>query len=141
MAWTPSDTHGGKGGDPFTDDLTVVTRLVGFNIRSGRFVDAIQPVFLNCDGTKTTGAWHGGAGGTLQNVVFAADEVVKRVDGRSGRLVDQLTVKTDKKTYGPYGGSGGEPFSEERLGTVGGFLGRSGRYVDQVGLYTPCPPS
>ncbi|MDQ3935614.1 MAG: jacalin-like lectin domain protein [Actinomycetota bacterium] len=139
MAWRPSDTHGGTGGAPFTDDLTQVVRLAGFNIRSGSLVDAIQPVFLNCGGGRVTGPWHGGSGGGLQNIVFAADEVIQNFDGRSGWYVDQLTITTNKQTYGPFGGSGGSPFSEDRLDVVGGFFGRSGSYLDQIGVFTPCP--
>lgn len=138
MAWTQSDTHGGPGGGPFSDDLTQIIRLAGFNIRSGIYVDAIQPIFLRCGGDQVAGEWHGGGGGNEQNVIFADGEAIERVDGRSGSYVDQLTFKTNKKTYGPYGGNGGGPFSEELLTDVGGFFGRSGVYLDQVGFFKPC---
>lgn len=139
MAWSPSDTHGGGGGSPFSDDLTQVVQLAGFNIRSGSLVDAIQPIFLLCGGDTANGQWHGGGGGSQQTIAFADDEVIQSFDGRAGQYVDQLTITTNKATYGPFGGSGGNPFSEDRLSVVGGFFGRSGAYVDQIGVFTPCP--
>jgi hypothetical protein len=140
MAWTQSDTHGGNGGDAFSDDLTQVLRLAGFRIIYGSYVNGIQPTFLVCGDRKVTGILHGGEGAEKKETVeLAPDEIVRSVDGRSGTYVDQLLITTNKATYGPYGGQGGSAWTEDRLDSLGGFYGRSGKYLDQIGLFTPCP--
>jgi len=138
MAWSRSVAHGGSGGDEFNDDLTPVIGLAGFNVRSGKYVDAIQPVFLICGNEEVTGQRHGGGGGDEHQVRFVRGEEIVTVEGRSGKYVDQLTFVTNKKTYGPYGGNGGKEFQEGQLDGVGGFFGRSGKYLDQVGFFRPC---
>ncbi len=125
---------GGGGGQPFADDLTGVKRLTKLTIRHGAYVDAIQCTWQMNDGSSHTGAQHGGAGGRQDVITFAADEYIVGVSGRAGAYVDQLVIKTNKRTYGPYGGNGGKPFDLGPLAAhTTGFFGRSGRYLDALG--------
>lgn len=38
-----TDLHGGTGGSPFVFECPTGKHLTGFNVRSGEYIDAIQP--------------------------------------------------------------------------------------------------
>ncbi len=136
-----SPTYGGDGGSPFDDRLSATGDIIGIasiTIRSGSFVDSIQVVYDLADGSTYSAPQHGGNGGSEVTITLGRDEQVYQVTGRSGSYVDQLTFHTrmpdgSTKEYGPYGGNGGSPFSIP--GVDVGFFGRSGAYLDQVGIY------
>lgn len=44
-------------------------------------------------------------------IPFADGEVITGVSGAAGNLVDSLTFTTNKATYGPFGGTGGNKFT------------------------------
>jgi hypothetical protein len=137
--YTKSETFGGrKGGGPFADDLTLASRLAGFVIRAKELVDGIQGIYQNCDGSISFGPWHGGGGGAVTRVDFKPDEHITAVEVSAGDFVDRLMVYTNKNPsgYGPFGGRGGAP---TRLNIkVGGFFGKQGEYLDQIGFFIPC---
>jgi hypothetical protein len=64
------------------------------------------------------------------------DEYLKQVVGTSERYVNSICFVTNKNTYGPFGGSGGEAFESPADGVVVGFFGRSGSIIDQLGVIT-----
>src|ERR1051325_5959147 len=131
MAWKYTKVNGGSGGIFFSDDLTLVTRLAGFVINSGWFVDGIQGIYQRCDGSLSYGLWNGGSGGSQVKVNFAADEYITNISGSAGWYIDQITFVTNKATYGPYGGSGGSAWNIPN-DKIGGFYGQSGQYVDAI---------
>ena len=132
-----TQSYGGSGGGGFSDNLTETCRLVGVNLRSGSRIDGIQAVWSTPSGGEITGTWHGGAGGSPHEFRLAADEYITRIDGRSGTKTDQLKFTTNKGTvYGPFGGSGGTAFAISEV-KVGGFFGRSGSELDDIGFFTP----
>lgn len=136
--YSKSQTLGGTGGAPFSDDLTLSSRLAGIVINTGEYVDGIQGIYQTCGGTTFPGPWHGGTGGAKTTITFHADEFITGVKVRAGQYVDQLTFYTNLKPtgYGPFGGPGG---AETNLAIgVGGFFGTSGEYLDQVGFFVPC---
>lgn len=51
-------------------------------------------------------------------------------------VIRSLTLETNKKTYGPFGVEDGSKFSYPTVGSkVVGFHGRSGWYLDAIGLH------
>ena len=51
-------------------------------------------------------------------------------------LVRNLTLTTNKESFGPFGSSGGKPFSiPVASGKIVGFFGRAGAMIDAIGLY------
>lgn len=141
MAYKPTQQYGGTGGNAFSDDLTQSCRIGTVKIRSGTYVDAIEVVYVKPGGATYSGGQHGGNGGTAHSFNLAANESIVRVDGRSGKYVDQLKFTTNLgNVYGPYGGGGGNAFALPGL-QVGGILGRSGTYLDNIGFFTAasCP--
>ncbi|MCX7089637.1 MAG: jacalin-like lectin, partial [Methylococcales bacterium] len=137
-----SPLYGGGGGGAFTDTLAANQQLTGITMRSGCWVDAIQ-------GITTTGTLpnHGGIGGNLATVTWPANEYLVRIYGMSGWLgfVDQISFATNTgRVLGPYGnptcfggflpGSSLFDFTVPAGGRITGFTGRSGIYVDAIGV-------
>ncbi|WP_437973996.1 jacalin-like lectin [Sorangium sp. So ce295] len=128
--------NGGNGGKAFADNLTETCQLVQVKIRSGRRIDSIQGVWTTPAGSRVTGESHGTGGGSLQSFTLEPGEYITRIDGRAGSRVDQLKFRTSKgRVHGPYGGSGGTPFTISNV-QVGGFFGRSGEELDSIGFFT-----
>lgn len=51
-------------------------------------------------------------------------------------LLKSLKVETNLRVYGPYGAEEGEPFEfSAEGGEIMGFHGRSGEFVDAIGVY------
>ena len=136
-----SNEFGGDGGDAFSDDLTQSCRLTRVRIQHGKYVDGIQMSYVTPSGATVDSPYHGGSGGDPAEFSLAANEYIVRVEGRSDKFVDQLTFITSLgNRHGPYGRDGGEAFEVSNL-QVGGFFGRSGRYLDAIGFFTvaACP--
>jgi hypothetical protein len=92
-------------------------------------------VWITTNGFALQGPRHGGGGGSESSFDLAEGEFITRIEGRSGSEVDQLTFTTNKgNKHGPYGGGGGAPFAVSDI-NVGGFFGRSGDRLDQIGFY------
>lgn len=133
--YVKTDQYGGHGGSRFADNLTETVKMTLLSIRHGDYIDAIQTTWSTVDGRRITGERHGGNGGTETVISFLDGEYINRIEGRSGAYVDQLTFYTNLgNKYGPYGGNGGTPFRLTNL-CVGGFLGKSGDYLDAIGVF------
>jgi hypothetical protein len=127
-----TDTFGGNGGDAFDDshDLAAWGPIRHVVVRHGSEIDSLGVSWANGNFSD-----HGGTGGTVDYIDLAADESILRVDGRSGDRLDQITFFSNKATYGPFGGRGGNPFSVNFRGMELLYLfGRSGAGIDQVGF-------
>ena len=137
MAYAASATYGGSGGNAFTDDLTQSCRVKQVNIQAGDYIDAIQMEYVTPSGNVITGGLHGGSGGNPVSFELAPNEQIIAVSGSAGDFVDSLTFTTNLgKTWGPYGGSGGTPFSIKGL-NVAGICGSSGDFLDAIAFYSP----
>jgi hypothetical protein len=127
---------GGAGGAAFADDLTEVARLSSLTIYYGAWINGIQCNWELVDRSTRKGIIHGSNSGTQPpaTLTFGSDEYIVGISRRSGAFVDQLVIKTNKGTHGPFGGGGGAPFD---LGAVQalGFFGRSGAYLDAIGAF------
>jgi hypothetical protein len=131
--------YGGDGGGGSSvmplGGLITNNKISRIFIRHGSLIDAVQVEWTLMDGSKEWSARLGGAGGTGTMISLDSDEYITTVAGRSGTLVDQLTFFTNKgRVYGPYGGSGGTPFSTTVSDGIKGFYGQSGSLVDKIGI-------
>ena len=130
---------GGTGGYLF-DDGPAIGRIADVLIRSGAYIDSILVIEEN---PTTIHPQHGGDGGHLDIFTLASDEYITEVSGRYGRYVDSLTIQTNKGQIGHWGGSGGVQdfdFQAPSGYAIVGFWGRSGAYVDAIGvIVAPVP--
>jgi hypothetical protein len=137
---TSSQTQivGGPGGNPFQDSyIPSNARVTEVRIASGAFVDSVQLGYVLPDGRTATGSLNGGTGGTVNTLRLDSDEYIVAISGRYGQNIDSLRIHTNKRTSPLYGGSGGRqdfrvdvPSGNQAVG----FIGRSGRYLDAIGL-------
>lgn len=127
---------GGWGGSSFSVLPPSATRIYAMAISAANVIDRIVIWYVAPNGTIYVGADRGGNGGTYNVQYFSPDEYISGIEGRSGGLLDQLTIYTNRKVFA-YGGSGGTPFyAQIPVGyQVLGFWGRSGWYIDQIGFY------
>jgi hypothetical protein len=133
---------GGRGGSEFSDaELPAEARVLEVRVYSGKYVDAIQMVYILPDGRVLESARHGGSGGSRNSFRLDSDEYITGISVRYGEFLDSIRIHTNKKTSQAFGGSGGGDAYriDVPAGTQGvGFAGRSGEYMDAVGLtYTP----
>jgi len=144
FAQTISQTNvvGGSGGNAFQDSsIPANARVSEVIISAGSFIDAVQLVYITPDGRTATSTLRGGSGGTRNSFRLGSDEYLIGISGRHGRNIDSLRLHTNKRTSPVYGGSGGANDFRIEIPSgnqVVGFIGRSGRYLDAIGLlYTP----
>jgi hypothetical protein len=137
---TSSQTQivGGTGGNPFQDAaIPSNARISEVRIASGSFVDSVQLAYTLPDGRTATGSLHGGTGGQVSTLRLDSDESIVAISGRYGQNIDSLRIHTNKRTSSLYGGSGGRQDFRIEVPSgnqVIGFIGRSGRYLDAIGL-------
>jgi hypothetical protein len=133
-----SPSYGGGGGDPFFDinPTTYIqqhTSISNVQMRGSGYVDALIVTYQSSGGVQQFK--HGGDGGNLTApLTLLPGQFVNRIHGRAGGYVDNLTVAiSDGRAVG-VGGGGGDPFdwSVPSGSFVLGFMGRSGRYLDQI---------
>jgi hypothetical protein len=117
------------------DDLTLVNRLTGLVVHSGKCVDSLQCMYLMSDGTTGTGTQWGGSGGAQETITLGTGEFIVLVEGHAGSILDQIMFTTNKGTkFGPYGNGGGGTAFWQPVTELGGFYGRSGTMMDCVGF-------
>ncbi|KAJ4805298.1 Mannose-binding lectin superfamily protein [Rhynchospora pubera] len=131
---------GGSGGQLRDMDLTGVTRIIKVGVRHCDTVDAIIVYFERDGHEECIGLW-GEHGGHLTEFYLQPNEYITSVKGHLGYfkhiyLVRSLTLETNLATYGPYGQQDGIPFELPAInGEIIGFHGRSGMYLDAIGIY------
>ena len=140
----PSGGTGGNSGVTDSDvpvleePLNTNTRVIQVEVRGGEFVDAIQFTHLrNNDTTLLTLAQHGGPGGHEQRLDINREEHITKISGRYGDFVDSITIETDKGQKLEAGGAGGlgdYTYEAPPDFEIVGFYGRSGEFVDAVGV-------
>ena len=129
---------GGSGGTEFVDaDVPAGGRIVEVRIHAGEYLDSIQMVYAMPDGRPLEAARHGGEGGRGMSFRLDQREYIVALSGRCGTYVDSLRIHTNKRTSELFGGRGGE--REFRIDVPNdnqatGFMGRSGEYLDAIGL-------
>lgn len=133
---------GGSGGNYFSmalrrSETEQWRRLKVLRINYGRYVDAMEVLWKNDKGQIFSSGKKGGSGGTRRTVTLRDDEYIREATVRAGRLIDQLSLKTNYAVY-TFGGYGGNQYrfnfaSDGRQ--CHGFFGKAGRYIDQLGFY------
>ncbi len=77
-------------------------------------------------------------------------EYLQQIEGYVGKIpmmlgnrhltgISSITFKSNIKTYGPYGGGGGETPFKSGIGKIVGFWGKSGLAIDQIGVFIVNP--
>lgn len=130
---------GGRGGNHFSQNCnnSVVT---GIELRAGAFIDAIKPT---CDDNQYV-PLTGGGGGSPAITMCPDGMFLTGLMGHSRKYVDSIKAICDspdggKRTHiGPMMGNHNnkKPYSLRCAPNeyVVGFFGRSGRYIDALGL-------
>ena len=129
---------GGSGGTAFFDDeVPAGAAIAEVRIQSGEFVDSVQMSYILPDGRSFEAARHGGAGGQAEVFRLDPGEFIVAISGRCGTYVDSLRIHTNRRTSMLFGGRGGD--RDYRIDVpdgnqATGFMGRSGSYIDAIGL-------
>jgi hypothetical protein len=135
---TATDVAGGRGGSDFADtELRSGGRILEVQIFSGELVDAVQLLYELPDGRTAMGQRHGGPGGRPNTLRLDSDEHITGISGRCGDQIDSISIRTNKRTSPLFGGSGGNRdyrIDVARGHQAIGFVGRSGKYLDAIGL-------
>ncbi|CAL9041340.1 unnamed protein product [Musa banksii] len=128
---------GGNGGSAF--DMGPAYRIISVKIFSGDVIDAVDVTFTSYGKTETR--HFGGSGGTPHEIVLQEGEYLVGMTGEFANyhgvvVVGKLGFSTNKKSYGPFGNTGGTPFSLPiAAGKISGFFGRDGQFLDAIGVY------
>jgi Jacalin-like lectin domain len=80
---------------------------------------------------------HGGNGGTLDTITLERGETIEQIRGRYSTTVNSITIQTNVRTLGPFGGGGGAAdyvYTAPTGHEIIGFIGRSGALVDAIGV-------
>lgn len=133
-----TNSAGGSGGSAFSDsEIPFRSRISEIRIRCGAFIDSIQAIYTLQEGTLFEGPVHGGSGGRSFVFRLDQDEYVTGISGRYGSNIDSIVIITNKRTSQKFGGNGGDrnfkidvPSNSQAVG----FIGRSGEYLDALGL-------
>jgi hypothetical protein len=138
-----TSTAGGRGGTPFTDGVVSGAFISEVHIYSGDYVDAILIQYILPDGRKALGPLHGGSGGRQNIFRLDSDEYIVGLSIKYGEHIDSIRIETNKHTSPMYGGRGGSRSSRVDVPSGNqaiGFTGRSGEFLDSIGLaYIPLP--
>lgn len=134
---------GGLDGDQWDDGFyTTIRQLI---ISHGAGIDSMQ-IEYDRKGSSVWAVKHGGKGGIKVDKILLdfPDEFLTSISGHYGSVHDwgpivfvrSLTLQSNKRAYGPYGTQQGHQFSfSMNGGRIVGFHGRSGWYVDAIGVY------
>lgn len=128
---------GGYGGAPFVDNVPYGAAATEIQIRSGAYVEALQMVLQLPNGQINYMDQHGGNGGNADTFSLRNGEYITAISGRYGQYVDSIQFHTNLRVSPTYGGSGGDAdyYYEAPSGwQIVGFNGRSGAYIDAVGV-------
>ncbi|THU69959.1 hypothetical protein C4D60_Mb08t19910 [Musa balbisiana] len=114
-------------------------RIINIEIRAREVIDGIAITFTRNGRTEAKN--FGGPLGNPYEIPLQVDEYLVGIEGSVDTilgitLVRNLTLRTNKESYGPFGTSGGKPFSLPLLdGKIIGFFGRAGAVIDAIGVY------
>jgi hypothetical protein len=126
-------------GDQFSDEKIPSRGRVSdvYIFSDSNHICAVQMQFVFPDGHTWLSPRHGGPGGQQNSFHLDADEYIIGLSGQYNDYIDSLQIHTNKRTSPLFGGSGGtqEYSIDVDAGNQGaGFVGRSGRYLNAIGL-------
>ncbi|XP_076897874.1 mannose/glucose-specific lectin-like [Bidens hawaiensis] len=89
------------------------------------------------------GGWNGGE--IVSEITFEGNEEIKVISGTvalsrgtdaGNTIISSVSFLTNKRTHGPFGNVRGTPFSVPwEYGSLAGFYGLCGYYIDSIGVY------
>ncbi|MCP4687825.1 MAG: hypothetical protein GY859_07225 [Desulfobacterales bacterium] len=127
---------GGLGGVYFHDsNVPGDSRVSEVRVRHGSWIDAIQIFHVQNNRTIAMNK-HGGDGGRFSSFKLGDDDYIKAIGGGYGRFVQSIRIYTNNgssRTYGS-GGKANYYYEAPRGYEIVGFLGRSGAFLDAVGV-------
>nr|AYM54441.1 ricin B lectin [Phaselicystis flava] len=130
--------YGGSGGDAFADEVGSVARITGLTLLYTEHVNQITTTYLRHDGSSRS-AVHGTAVAGSRSVTIALEpgEWITEITGRCGKLLDRISITTNLRTFGPFGGADGSEFAIRSLPMqpIVGLFGRSGQKIDAIGAF------
>lgn len=126
---------GGSGGKAFAIYPTTSTdKIYAIGVRSGTYIDGLSIWYQRTNGSLYAYVV-GGTGGTFYLRAFQPNERITAIAGRSGNILDRLTIYTNLQSFS-YGGNGGSAFyAGAGAAQILGFYGGSGTLVDRIGAY------
>ncbi|KAM3749711.1 hypothetical protein ACB098_05G208000 [Castanea mollissima] len=136
---------GGHGGMEWDDGVFSAIRELQLHVGDS-VIHAIRVLYESRDGKPVWSQKHGGEGGDQVNTIKleVSKEFLVRIVGFYGpvkgsdsfKALRSITFYTNKAKYGPYGDEIGHAFtSSVAAGKVVGFHGRSGVYLDAIGVH------
>lgn len=138
---------GGEGGQPWDDGVYAGVRKIRLT-RSGEAICSIQ-IEYDRNGHSLWAAPHGAGNEACTHLIKLnyPYEVLTCISGyydalfgdRQKMIVRSLAFQTNRAKYGPYGKEIGTHFSSAKTeGKVIGFHGRSGQFLDAIGVHMQC---
>ncbi|XP_078158831.1 horcolin-like [Carex rostrata] len=132
---------GGTGGVVKDMNISGVNRIIKISVHYGSVIDCLTVRFLHDNGEESTEVW-GLKGGDLVEFNLEDSEYITSVKGHYGAstrgiiVLRSLKFETNMRSFGPYGTGGELPFELPAIsGQIIGFHGRSGWYLDALGVY------
>jgi len=135
-----SNESGGGGGVPFVDMVAPNSRISAITIRSGNIIDSIKLSYRYRNSVSEKS--YGGNGGKSKTFKFGKGEYITEFGGRSGKYVDSIYIKTNKRRTMRWGGKGGANsfrFRATKNQQITGIWGRAGKYLDAIGIIKKSP--
>ncbi|XP_073005141.1 jacalin-related lectin 3 isoform X1 [Typha latifolia] len=132
---------GGDGGKPWDDG--VYSGIKQICITRNNFINSIQ-IEYDRSGQSVWSTRHGGSGETFNRIKFEyPHEILNCISGyynnnkdEGSKVLKSLTFFTNRGKYGPYGEESGTYFTSATTeGKVVGFHGRSGMFLDAIGVH------
>ncbi|KAG5543198.1 hypothetical protein RHGRI_016072 [Rhododendron griersonianum] len=142
---------GGPGGNQWDDGVFAAVQKVHLYIGHG-WIHAIQVEYMKRDGKNIWSPMHGTPSGELIEM-DCAGEVLVGIEGHCGPVeggngigvaITSISLYTNRGKYGPFGGGnsnerGRSYFISGLSGKVVGFFGRSGTYLNAIGVHIEYP--
>ncbi|KAM3749720.1 hypothetical protein ACB098_05G208500 [Castanea mollissima] len=136
---------GGHGGTEWDDGIFLAIRELQLHVGDS-VIHAIRVLYESKDGEPVWSPKHGGDGcDQIKTIKLeVSEEFLVRIAGFYGpvkgrdsfKALRSITFYTNKAKYGPYGDEIGDAFtSSVTSGKVVGFHGRSGVYLDAIGVH------
>lgn len=130
---------GGSGGQAFDDQAQIppISKVIELTIRAGAWVDAIEITHApNAGGPLSLK--HGGNGGVAKQLVMIPGEYITKIEGLADQYVEWLQITTSLSRHmeaGPNPRDRENFWYEAPSGhEIAGLIGRSGLYLDAIGV-------
>lgn len=126
---------GGAGGSAFYNGPLPNEVIDEVQVRHGAWIDSVELIYRNVtNGIRRSGGHNGGWGGGESRAYLAPNEYITTVWGYTGSYVNALNFRTNLGRYFYRGNAVGAYYQYDVPGRMTGVKGRSGAYLDAVGV-------